>query len=489
MNIYERIEVMNLYKTFSISAAISLPLTGISITFLLLLIPLIAEADGILPADYPDAALINEGRSLFFNETFNGNGRTCGTCHPEDNNFTIDQKFIARLPGDDPLFIAERPQPNPLSEDFEKPELMRKLGLILENTNGFDNEGTMRSVPHLLAMRSSITPPSEIAGDGTDAPPDERTGWSGDGSPVDEISALRGTLRHFTVGAIKQHFTKSLNREAGVDFRLASEHELDAIEAFMLSLGRQEAAKDINSYSMINEKAERGRLNYMGVGMANGVPCNACHFNGGANTDPNFDFPPGITPAAFEQTNRSFAPRVEELLDQPGDVLAEGELPFDDGFGSDTNLFNVPPVIEAVDSGPFFHSNQIDTIEAMISFYTSQRVLRNGEILPAIVGLNGSQVANVGAFIRVLNADENARSAIALINQAKRVSNRKDKLINLNIAKSEIKDAIEVLQGGNIHFADVQPLFKSAIHKINARKLSKAIQKIKMARDAMINHD
>ena len=40
-------------------------------------------------------------------ETFDGNGRTCGTCHPATNNFTLDPAFIAKLPKSDPLFVAE----------------------------------------------------------------------------------------------------------------------------------------------------------------------------------------------------------------------------------------------------------------------------------------------------------------------------------------------------------------------------------------------
>ena len=47
----------------------------------------------------PKAALIAKGRDLFFNETFNGNGRTCGSCHREERNFTIDAAFIARTSG------------------------------------------------------------------------------------------------------------------------------------------------------------------------------------------------------------------------------------------------------------------------------------------------------------------------------------------------------------------------------------------------------
>ena len=431
-----------------------------------LLLPAAAMATGIMPQGYPDAERINEGRRIFFNETFDGNGRTCGTCHPATNNFTLDPKFIATLPASDPLFVAERPQPNPLAEHFENPRLMREVGLIKENTNGFDdleNNFTMRSVPHLNALRVSLLPPTN-GNDGTTLPPDERTGWSGDGAPVDLNGPLapHGTLRDFTLGAIRQHFTRSLGREAGKDFRLPEDDELDALEAYMLSLGRQREFDDFRTIRMKDKRAERGRLNYLGVGVSGTLNCNACHFNGGANTDPEFDFPAAITPPAFELSNRSFAPRVEELVDQPGDIVDADGNPFDDGFGRGSSLFNVPTVIEAADSGPFFHANQIDTVEAMVSFYASKRHLRNGLVLPPIVELNGSQVANVGAFLRVLNADENVRSAIALIKQAELVYRRKDRRTNLKIAVSEIDDAIEVLEGGNLHYSDALPALKKA---------------------------
>jgi hypothetical protein len=120
--------------------------------------PTSVYALGITPASFPNADLINRGRQLFFNETFGGNGRTCGTCHPENNNLTIDPKFIATLPNNDPLFIAEF---NPELKNLENPELMRKAGLILENTNGFGdpNNFTMRSVPHALALRTTFLLP------------------------------------------------------------------------------------------------------------------------------------------------------------------------------------------------------------------------------------------------------------------------------------------------------------------------------------------
>ena len=87
------------------------------------------------PIPNPDDALIALGRDLFFEETFDGNGRTCGSCHPASNNFAIDLAFIATLPDEDPLFVAES---NPdLAENFENPTLMREVGLILENQDGF----------------------------------------------------------------------------------------------------------------------------------------------------------------------------------------------------------------------------------------------------------------------------------------------------------------------------------------------------------------
>ena len=118
---------------------------------------------------------VARGREIFFNETFGGNGRTCGTCHPAENNFTLDAAFIATLPPDNPLFVAETNAE--LRKNFENPKLMRQFGLILENLDGFDdleNKFVMRGVPHVLAMRTSVN-----------SKQGPRTGWSGDGAPGD----------------------------------------------------------------------------------------------------------------------------------------------------------------------------------------------------------------------------------------------------------------------------------------------------------------
>lgn len=320
---------------------------------LLMLYSIGLMANGITPSSILHAKLINQGRRLFFNETFNGNGRTCGTCHPANNNYTIDPKYIATLSDDNPLFVAEHIPA--LANNFEKPELMRKLGLILENTNGFDdleNNFTLRRVSHISALRTTVSPPSQ-GNDGTLTSHLHRTGWSGD---------IYATY-----------------------------------------------------------------------------------------------------------------------------VLDSSQLPFDDGFASGSNLFNVPPVIEAADTGTFFHSNQINTIEGMISFYASTRVFRNGSTAPLIVPLNGSQLANVSAFVRVLNADENSRLAIQLIEYAKMLRKRADKRINLSLAKSEIRDAIRVLNEGRIHHDDAILSYRRALRYLQKSKLSNAMSTLQQTREIMIN--
>src|SRR5580765_8203343 len=287
----------------------------------ILLISLCITACVTTMAPAPRDPLVAKGREIFFNETFGGNGRTCGTCHRAEDNFTIDPVFIATLPGNDPLFVAEF---NPdLKENFENPKLMRELGLILENLDGFDSlktKFTRRGVPHTLELRNSVT--SSFG---------PHLGWSGDGSPGDR------SLRSFATGAVIQHFTKTLNRIPGVDFRLPTEEELDALEAFQLSLGLQEELK--LPLPLKSTIALRGQeiFNSPKIGK-----CFVCHFNAGANANPKFF---GANPG-----NLNFNTGVEDLPDKPADLTGEF-TPRDDGFGTPGDgTFNTPSLIEAAET-------------------------------------------------------------------------------------------------------------------------------------------
>ncbi|HXV64382.1 MAG TPA: hypothetical protein VEK15_27030 [Vicinamibacteria bacterium] len=386
------------------------------------------------PVD-PRDELVKRGEVLFFEETFDGNGRTCGTCHPEENNFTIDPEFIATLPDDDPLFVSERlPE---LAQNFENVVLIRGHGLILENLDGFsdlENIFVMRGVPHTLALRNSVA--------SRDGP---RTGWSGDGAPGD------GSLRSFAVGAVIQHFTKSLNRIAGVDFRLPTDEELDALEAFQLSLGRQEDPS--LPLSLKGEVARRGQEIFLD---RNGGKCSACHFNAGANGDPSI--------FGTDAGNLSFDTGVEQLPDQPPDLTGE-KIPPDDGFGIPGNgEFNTPPVVEAADTPPFFHNNAVFTIEGAVAFYNGDAFNQSpaGRLLANATGsgirLDATQVEAVAAFLRVLNAIENVRQSSELLESSLKVrpSERAQRL--LARAASEIDDGVHVLSERALHLPAVEQL-------------------------------
>jgi mono/diheme cytochrome c family protein len=410
------------------------------------------------PPEPPDPGdeLAKRGERLFFEETFEGNGRTCGTCHPRENNFTLDPAFIATLPNDDPLFVAET---NPdLAENFENPRLMRQLGLILENLDGFgdpENVFVMRGIPHTLALKTSVA-----SGAGP------RTGWSGDGAPGD------GSLRSFAMGAVIQHFTKTTNRIAGVDFRLPTDEELEALEAFQLSLGRRE---DLTlPIALEGDAASRGQEIFLDRTLGK---CSLCHSNAGANGDPAVFGP--------QAGNLSFDTGVEALPDQPADLTGE-LVPPDDGFGRPGNgQFNTPPLVEAADTPPFFHNNAVATIEGAVAFYNGDAFNNSlaGQVLAGATGgginLDATQVEAVAAFLRVLNALENIRQSIELL-EASGKARPSERVVSQ--VSHEIEDAIQVLAERALHL-DAVALLREARASVE-RKPPQSREAIELLREA-----
>ncbi|HET6148837.1 MAG TPA: hypothetical protein VFH68_14970 [Polyangia bacterium] len=373
------------------------------------------------------------GADIFFRETFNGNGRTCGTCHRVERNFTVDAPFIARLPASDPLFIAENHSDTLPLDGLEIPAQMRARGLILENVDGTAPEGptvrfVLRSVPHTLAQGTSITRPSFAQN-----PPADRTGWGGDGAPG------QGRLADFTAGAINQHFTRSLNRVPGTDFRLSTEDEGQAVATFMRQTGRLNDI-DLTNLTFTDGDAELGRQRFLNGG------CNACHENASAN---------------LGGTNQNFFTGVDFVRNP-----ALNAFPQDGGFGVafggpppgpiGDNTFNVPPLIEAADTGPFFHTDtqvigapaentsSVQTIEQAVAFYNSQAFQ---------LGMNATDIANIGRFLRALNAVLNiqmasnriigARNMGNVLGNVARVDRMQRRLAQMTLF--ELDDAVRVL--------------------------------------------
>lgn len=400
-----------------------------------------------------DARLIEKGRRLFNNETFDGNGRTCASCHPATNNFTIDPDYIATLPKHDPLFVAEF---EPDLAQLEDPDLMRRFGLILENLDGFDKPGVFRGVPHTLGLRLStrVDPagdPNLTRADGSTVV--EATGWSGDGAPGD------GSLRSFAIGAIVQHFTKTLNRIPGKDFRLPTESELDALEAFQLSLGRQTEV-DLANIDFADPDVQTGKDLFNGIGINRA--CSACHNNAGANNAAGF--------------NRNFATNVANQTTTKARGF-DPNIPGDGGFDSEPKFkvpgisgnfygngsMNTPSLVEAADTGPFFHDNSATTIEKAVRFYTTPTFSADNPFR-----LSGTQIRRVAAFLRALNALENIRSSKAHAEQAQReVPIGARESIALMLADN--RDAIDVLTGAQLYPKAVKLLNAAQALEVDAR--------------------
>jgi cytochrome c peroxidase len=455
-------------------------------------------AGGVARAQQAD--LIEEGRRLFLEETFDGNGRTCATCHPPSNNFTIDPEFIRTLSGNDPLFVTAPSKPD--LKDLEVRRLLQQFGLVLENVDGFDQPGVLRGVPHTLGLSQSIV--SDQSGFAN------ATGWSGDGSPGDH------SLRSFATGAVIQHFTKSLNRVEGVDFRLPTEDELDALEAFQLSLGRQEEVNidpaTSDALVFTDDFVEDGKLLFDNAPSrnGNGRGCDACHKNAGANNAA------GI--------NRNFGTGAMFVTNAPGCLLGFVG-PGDGGFGVEPvpdmsrrdlcgtgpsggtkaivqfqgNLtMNTPSLIEAADTPPFFHNNSAATIEEAVTFYTSDTFNDSAAGNGNAFVLTDEEINKIAALLRALNALENIRSSIAYNQQAlQQTPERAEESVEL--ALIEGTDAIEVLTDGPIElFAETntvslleqaQALEQQALAEglPNDDLLNDAIELKETARDEMLD--
>jgi hypothetical protein len=378
--------------------------------------------------------VISKGAHLFFEETFKGNGRTCGTCHPAGNNFTIDPRFIATLPASDPLFVAEF---NPALAQLERPELMRQFGLILENLDGFDdppNKFVMRGVPHTLGLQVSL------AQDPTQQPmpPAEMTGWSGDGAPG------TGSLREFAIGAVTQHFTKRLDRVEGTDFRRPRQRELDAMESFQLSLGRDRDF-DLSKITFHDSNVETGKSLFVNGGgdpVNAGGTCAGCHGNAGALN-------------ALGR-NGNVNTNVEDV---PHPARSIQPFPKDGGFGRTDNhdgtfgnrTFNTASVVEAAQSAPFFHNNLVSTLEEAVAFYSGPE-FNNPRPGPLRFNFDETQRNEIANFMRAINTLQNIDVATRELQEilAIRRDPQREQNTRLQTALGDTQNGIDVLTQGNI---------------------------------------
>ena len=316
---------------------------------------------------------IDFGFRVFTEETFEGNGRTCATCHLPEENYTMNADDVRKLKGADlELVTLENTVPG-----LENPTLVKKLALF--NTEGGDSlnpeehpappevgpffRGSMTVGPLALTQVFQLGPNNFTP----------MLGWTGRGSPGggfhhnNDDPDANGSVRAFANGAIAQHFTTSLDRVAkgnacagaGKDdicnapytFRFGDADELDALRDFQNWLGRRAVSETDNEFPLdrltfANARAESGKALYM----SNQASCNVCHTDGGGNFLGFANIPQHSNVNALHE-------RITELTG----VF----IPEDEGFVplipntplANPEAFNIQPVIEAARKKAFFHNH------------------------------------------------------------------------------------------------------------------------------------
>jgi hypothetical protein len=297
----------------------------------------------------------------------------------------------------------------------------------------------------------------------------ERTGWSGDGAP------LSGALRFFAVGAITQHLTRSLDRVPGVDFVLPTDEELDALEAYLLATGRLLDTR-VASLIMTDSRVEAGREAFLGPGK-----CFRCHsragavsgFGGNRNEDTGIEKLPHPARRVLDFPRDGGFGR--EPLDRDGDGVFEA-------FGDGT--FNIPPLVEAADTAPFFHNDVVETLEEAVAFYDSEEFNTSpGADRVGGIDLTPQEIDDLAAFLRVMNAAFNldlarqrtaaarslaggpllrgSRLSAATPSPGGGTNSRTTADTLLALANLEAADAIEVLDARGLHPEVVELLLQA----------------------------
>ena len=241
---------------------------------------------------------------------------------------------------------------------------------------------------------------------------------------------------------------------AGVDFRVATEDEGQRVALFMRELGRKNEIS-LPSVGFSDAGAQNGRQRFLDVG------CNGCHNNAGANS--------GGGANNLGNVNRNFNTNIESSRNG-----ALAGFPLDGGLGATPAnpngsfgdlTFNSTPLIEAADTGPFFHTDttvtgapafnaqSANTIEQASAFYATpafaNRPGGNGQPL----AMNAADITNIGRFLRAANAVFNIQMTFKRLQGSQGVGNRfgnnqlavQQRLLVL--ARVELDDAIRVLRG------------------------------------------
>jgi len=384
------------------------------------------------------APLLEQGRTLFTRETFNGNGRTCLSCHqPGSDQFGLTPATIAAMPEDDPLFVFEknvnilrltaRSKPSDLRGHIRgatgEAEILAgsgdtyfvfgggQLSGVIADTNG--NSGQ-----HLGFTLGDLEGPTASNGSGRGLEDHEmlRHGRALvleniDGFTKREVfrtsphllniaktapyglSGEFANLRDFSAGAVAQHAPRSMARVSGTDFREPTAEELAAMEAFMNSIVTPGVGDPTFEHFVTTEAQKRGRSLFFG----NEAKCSKCH------SGPTLSHSDGSLPGSVAGVNENFDTGIANLLMNGS---TGSNLPTEPaGLARSTRKFNTPPLFGIRLSAPYFHDGSATNLRSAVEFYDGPEFISSpsSALTGSMPAVNDSdKVADIVSFLESL---------------------------------------------------------------------------------------
>jgi hypothetical protein len=233
------------------------------------------------------------------------------------------------------------------------PSFPQGRALILENPDGFDQPAVFRKSPHLQNL--SFTSPFGF----------------------DNLFGLD----EFSVRAVRQHFTRSLARREGIDFRLPSAQEQADLSAFMFTLLSVPDA-DFNQGHFVRTAAQRSGSNVFFT-----AGCTNCHIDivlGGRGED-TLRLATGVSNQTLNRNDGlPFEPPTDPTLGSLRRIAVPG-------------LFNVK------NNAPFFHDASAATLTDVANFYASSTFASSVDGSGTTIVLPPAQIPDLVAFLSSLS--------------------------------------------------------------------------------------
>jgi cytochrome c peroxidase len=347
-----------------------------------------------------------EGRRLFDEETFQGNGRTCVTCHSVKSGTFSPRDARTRLAADpgDPLFVDDGLDDGVHGTSRITEHATVRIEIPLTSRVRLANDPSATSVTFLRGTPTTLNTPSL--------------------QPVFMYDGRESTLESQALGAVHAHARNSveptpLQLQLIADFQRTSPRFFSSLPLFLYAHGGP-APRLPNG---VTAAEKRGRAMFDNVPITPGSTrglCAMCH--SGPMLDVSNEFNiflpiPGLRffGVSVSERNKLNLPTHEFIIDgtdrivspDPGLCLTN-ELPADEfppelfGPGGPLplsiacNLFKTPSLWGVGRTAPYFHDHSSKTLEEVAEQYTFMFLREAG------IRLTKQDEADIVAFLKLL---------------------------------------------------------------------------------------